>query len=78
MPTVQRRSGRVLLLDPCERVLLLRGGDPSRPHLGELWFTVGGGCEPDETTEQAVRRELREETGWRPTPPSVEPCTGVR
>ena len=61
--TVQRRSGRVLLLDDRERVLLLRGGDPSRPHLGQWWFTVGGGCEADETTEQAARRELREETG---------------
>jgi 8-oxo-dGTP pyrophosphatase MutT (NUDIX family) len=58
-----RRSGRVLLLDADGRVLLLRGGDPAQPELGQWWFTVGGGCEPGETTEQAARRELREETG---------------
>lgn len=63
MPAVRRRSGRVLLLDARSRVLLLRGGDPSRPDLGQWWFTVGGGCEAAETTEQAARRELREETG---------------
>lgn len=39
------------------------GVTPRAPHLGEWWFTIGGGCETDETTEQAARRELREETG---------------
>lgn len=78
MPIVRRPSGRVLRLDDRERVHLLHGGDPSRPHLGQWWFTVGGGCEANETTEQAARRELREETEWRRSSPSVHRCTTPR
>lgn len=60
--TISRRAGRVLLLDGSHRVLLLKGFDPTT---GEppWWFTPGGGVEPDESTEDAARRELAEETG---------------
>ncbi|MGN6333615.1 MAG: NUDIX hydrolase, partial [Motilibacteraceae bacterium] len=59
---VPRRAARVLLLDPDDRLLLFRGGDPDRPDQ-TFWFTPGGGMEPGETSEQTVRRELAEELG---------------
>lgn len=58
-----RPAARVLLVSTDGRILLLRGGDPRRPEAGTWWFTPGGGIEGDETTEQAARRELAEETG---------------
>ena len=42
------------------RVLLVRRGQP--PGLG-LWSIPGGRVEPGEAVEDAVRREVREETG---------------
>jgi 8-oxo-dGTP diphosphatase len=46
--------------DPAGRLLLVRRGqEPSRG----LWSLPGGRVEPGETTEQAVVREVREETG---------------
>ena len=60
---VARTSGRVLLLDRDDRVLLLRGSDPDDPAAGQWWFTPGGGLEPGESPEQGARRELLEETG---------------
>lgn len=59
---VHRRAARVLLLDPADRLLLFRGGDPDRPHQ-TFWFTPGGGMEAGESSEQTVRRELAEELG---------------
>lgn len=62
-PTISRRAGRVVLIDSPGRVLMLRGGDPCRPERGSWWFTPGGGADAGETTFEAARRELREETG---------------
>ena len=46
--------------DAAGRLLLVqRGSDPHRGH----WTLPGGRVEPGETPEQAVVRELREETG---------------
>ncbi|BAL92240.1 putative NUDIX hydrolase [Actinoplanes missouriensis 431] len=64
MTVIDRRAGRVLLLDRAGRVLLLHGGDPARPGL-HWWFTPGGGLEPGETVAEAAARELFEETGLR-------------
>ena len=61
-----RQAGRVLVIDPAGRVLLLQGFDPARPS-SLHWITVGGGTDPGEGTAQAARRELWEETGIKAT-----------
>jgi 8-oxo-dGTP pyrophosphatase MutT (NUDIX family) len=57
-----RQAGRVLVIDPAGRVLLLQGFDPARPDM-LFWFTIGGGLDDGEGTAQAAARELREEAG---------------
>jgi 8-oxo-dGTP pyrophosphatase MutT (NUDIX family) len=59
---LRRRGARVLVLDPGDRVLLVRAVDPTVPG-APFWFTVGGGVEAGETDREAAVRELREETG---------------
>jgi ADP-ribose pyrophosphatase YjhB (NUDIX family) len=58
---VVRAGARALLLDPEDRVLLVRFVNPETGE--EFWATPGGGIDPGETLEEALRRELREETG---------------
>lgn len=64
-----RPTARVVLLDPDNRVLLLNAHDISstkginplpRP---DFWLLVGGGLEPGEDFETALRREIHEEIG---------------
>ena len=57
-----RRAGRVVVLDPDGRVLLLRYDD--EPPGGRHWATPGGGLNPGESYAAAASRELAEETGW--------------
>ena len=59
----RRTAARVVLLDELDRVLLFRGFDPADAGAGFWWLTPGGGVDPDESLEQAARRELFEETG---------------
>lgn len=66
MPPVRRRSARVLVIDPKDRVLLLRGADPARPQWS-IWHAPGGGIDAGETPQQAARRELTEEIGLTPS-----------
>ena len=60
----RRPTARVLLLDPADRILLVKGRLLSSPPGQGAWFTVGGGLEPGETVMQAAAREIREETGF--------------
>jgi 8-oxo-dGTP pyrophosphatase MutT (NUDIX family) len=57
-----RPVARVLLFDDIGRILLLFEGDGVGAD-GPYWYTPGGGIEAGESPEEAVRRELREETG---------------
>ncbi len=57
-----RLAGRVIVLDPAGRVLLLRYEDP--PPKGRHWATPGGGVEAGESCYAAACREVVEETGW--------------
>jgi 8-oxo-dGTP pyrophosphatase MutT (NUDIX family) len=62
-----RFAARAVILDPDHRVLLVRWEFPDRPQLGypamSVWGTPGGGIEPDESVDTALRRELAEELG---------------
>jgi ADP-ribose pyrophosphatase YjhB (NUDIX family) len=57
-----RHAGRVVLLDPEDRVLLMRYDDG--PPNGIHWSTPGGGLNQDEDYPDGAARELAEETGW--------------
>jgi ADP-ribose pyrophosphatase YjhB (NUDIX family) len=55
-----RSAARALVVDDHGRVLLVRFEFPGAH---TVWATVGGGLEPGETHEDAIRRELAEEAG---------------
>jgi len=59
-PARLRSAVRALVMRPDGAVLLVHfsfaGGD-------EVWAPPGGGIEPDESVEEAIRRELAEEVG---------------
>ena len=61
MTLVVREGVRALVLDPADRILLVRFVNPDNGE--EFWATPGGGIDPGEELEEALRRELREETG---------------
>jgi 8-oxo-dGTP pyrophosphatase MutT (NUDIX family) len=70
-----RLGARVLLLDPTDRVLLLQAHDPVEPPR-RWWELPGGGLQPGESTTDACRRELAEETGIQLC--DVGPCVWIR
>jgi 8-oxo-dGTP diphosphatase len=55
-----RKAVRALVLDPQQRVLLVRFQFPGE---GTRWALPGGGLEPGESDHDALRRELVEEVG---------------
>jgi 8-oxo-dGTP pyrophosphatase MutT (NUDIX family) len=57
-----RDTARLILLDPQDRLLLMRL-DPPPGGGTELWVTLGGRIEAGETVLEAAQRELAEETG---------------
>ena len=65
-PSRLRRAGRVIVLDPDDRVLLFRYDDG--PPNGRHWCTPGGGLNEGEDYAAGARRELAEETGWTDVP----------
>jgi len=56
-----RRTGRVILMDPASRVLLLRFAVAQDGKPFEFWATPGGRAEDTETDLEAAIRELDEE-----------------
>lgn len=60
------------MLDPADRVLLINARDPFRRDCSGWWEVPGGGIDPGERTEDAVRRELWEEAGIRDA--EIGPC----
>lgn len=64
MDTVRlRESVRALIIDPDDRVLLVRFDWPGLEPAGGFWANPGGGIETGESRLAALQRELREETG---------------
>jgi 8-oxo-dGTP diphosphatase len=55
-----REAARALIVDPDQRVLLVRFEFPTS---GTRWALPGGGIEPGESPVDAIRRELIEEVG---------------
>ena len=52
-----------MITDVEGKILLARRNDPSIPDAHDLWEFVGGKVEFGETPEEALVREVREETG---------------
>lgn len=61
-----------MVLDPRDRILLIRARDPALPGGGGWWELPGGGVDPGEDPVDAVRRELWEEAGI--TGAEIGPC----
>lgn len=58
---IERQAIRALLITPEAEILLMRIRNPAG---GEhFWIAPGGGIEPGESAEDAMRRELAEELG---------------
>ena len=63
MWVLRRLASRVVVLDPEDRVFLIRNGDPADPGKRPWWEIPGGGIDPGETSADTALRELHEEAG---------------
>jgi 8-oxo-dGTP pyrophosphatase MutT (NUDIX family) len=61
--TLRRPAARVVLLDRAGRIFLVNSEDPIDPRKPPWWEIPGGGIDAGESSEDAARRELYEETG---------------
>lgn len=71
---IVRPAARVILLDPDGNVLLFRAQAPGTSRA--FWITPGGGIQRGESSIEAVRRELWEETGLAGA--EIGPCVWQR
>ena len=67
-----RSAVRAIVLDPADRILLVRFSFEGR----EVWACPGGGIEDGEPLEEAISRELDEEIGL--TTFTLGPCVWTR
>ena len=74
---IERRAARALLINNGS-VLLIKGRDPARSRAGTWWLTPGGGIEDGESIEDAVVREILEETGLVVPPERVGAIVATR
>lgn len=70
--TLRRTAARVVLLNADRHVLLLPARDPADRAKPPWWEIPGGGIDPHESSSDAARRELHEETGI--TAVEIGPC----
>jgi len=71
-----RQAARAIVLDPDDRILLVRWEFPRDGPTVHVWGTPGGGIEPDEELEVALRREIDEELGLEAV--TIGPLVWVR
>lgn len=74
--TLRRTAARVVVLNADRHVLLIQATDPADPRKGEWWEIPGGGMDPHESSADAARRELREETGI--VDAEIGPCVATQ
>ncbi len=74
--TLRRPAARVVLLDREARIFLMHAEDPIDWRKPPWWEIPGGGMSPGEASEDAARRELREEAGIREV--EMGPCIWVQ
>jgi G:T/U-mismatch repair DNA glycosylase/ADP-ribose pyrophosphatase YjhB (NUDIX family) len=67
-----RNAVRAIVLDPADRILLVRFQWPER----SVWAPPGGGIDPGESDQHALVRELAEESGLRGF--ELGPCLWTR
>lgn len=72
MWTLRRPAARVVLLDRERRIFLVNSEDPADPRKPPWWEIPGGGMDVGESSEDACRRELLEETGIEDV--EIGPC----